>query len=119
MARIVKPAEAKNLGLPGRTSLEIISAESGSAAVTLRLVEIPVEEPGGKARSPHCHRDCEECIYVLSGRGVFWTETGETPLEPGDAILVPPREMHVTRNVGNEPLALLCFFPVADLMRHG
>ncbi len=120
MARIIRPDEARDLGLPGRVSKEIVSgATGGSDAITLRLVEIPVEQAGDPARQPHFHPDCEECIHVLSGQGVFCTSEAEQPLGAGDTILVPPRERHYTRNTGDEPLVLLCFFPVADLQRHG
>ncbi len=119
MARVVKLEEARNLGLSGRKSLEIISAEEGAAAVTLRHVEIPVSSPGNEHRGPHSHRDCEECIHVLSGRGLFCTDEGEKALQPGDTVLVPPGEAHVTRNIGETPLVLLCFFPLGDLDSHG
>ena len=119
MARIVRSGEAKDLGLKGRVSREIISGAWGSDAVTLRLVEIPVEAPDGPPRKPHFHADCEECIHVLSGRGVFCTDDDEQPVGPGDTILVPPQELHFTRNTGDTPLVLLCFFPVSDLQSHG
>jgi mannose-6-phosphate isomerase-like protein (cupin superfamily) len=53
---------------------------------------------------------------VLSGQGT--TSSGEEfyPLAPGDTILIPPGEMHVTRNTGTGPLILICFFPVAAVM---
>ena len=117
MARVVKPTQAKLLGLPGRKSLEIVSGEKGSHAVTLRLVEIPVPRPGETPRGPHRHSDFEECIYVLSGEGCTEADSGRHPLKAGDTILIPPGEMHVTRNTGTEPLMLLCFFPVADVAR--
>ena len=113
MARVVTPAEAKELGLPGRRSLEIVSGETGSRAVTLRLVEIAVPQAGDKPRGRHFHSDTEECIYVLSGRGCTESESGDHPLNAGDTILIPAREQHVTRNTGKEPLMLLCFFPTA------
>ena len=69
MARVFTQAEGKRLGLPGRSSLEIVSGEKGSRAVTLLLVELAVAKPGDKPRAPHWHRDFEECIYVLSGEG--------------------------------------------------
>lgn len=119
MARVIKSGEAKDLGLAGRVSREIVSGDSGSSAVTLRWVEIPVEAPGDPPRQPHFHADCEECIHVLSGQGIFCTDDGERHLGPGDTVLVPPREPHYTRNAGDEPLRLLCFFPVADLESHG
>jgi mannose-6-phosphate isomerase-like protein (cupin superfamily) len=114
MARLLKQAEAKRLGLPGRTSLEPVSGEIG-AKVTFRIAEIPVAKPGDAPRGPHLHRDFEECIYVLSGRGTTHAESGEIPIAPGDIVLIPPGEKHMTRNTGSEPLVLLCFFPVPDV----
>lgn len=116
MARVVRPHEAKSLGLPGRISNEIVSGEhGGSRAVTLRLVEIPVPAPGEPQRGRHCHDGHEECMYVLSGEGVTNSGQGQHPLQAGDTILVPAGEMHVTRNTGTTPLVMLCFFPVARI----
>ena len=115
MARVLTLGEAKQLGLKGRRSLEIVSGEKGASAVTLRLVEIPVPQPGEAPRGPHFHQGFEECIYVLAGEGSTWTESGDHPVAAGDTILIPPGEKHVTRNTGSEPLKLLCFFPVADI----
>jgi mannose-6-phosphate isomerase-like protein (cupin superfamily) len=115
MARVYKQEQAKQLKLPGRKSLEIVSGERGARAVTLRLVEIPVPQPGDVPRGWHQHHDIEECIYVLSGQGITSADSGEFALMPGDTILVPAGEKHVTRNTGNEPLVLLCFFPVANI----
>lgn len=117
MARVFTQAEAKQLGLPGRKALEIVSGERGSRAVTLRLAEIPVPRPGETPRGPHQHYDFEECIYVLSGTGTTYADSGEFPLKPGDTLWMPAGEKHVTRNTGGEPLLLLCFFPVADITK--
>jgi quercetin dioxygenase-like cupin family protein len=117
MARVYKQSEGKRLGLPGRTSIEIVSGERGARGVTLRLVEIPVPAPGDPQRGLHHHSDTEECIYVLSGRATTYADSGEYPLEAGDTILMPAGEKHVTRNTGSQPLVLLCFFPVADVAK--
>jgi mannose-6-phosphate isomerase-like protein (cupin superfamily) len=114
MARLLKQSQAKRLGLPGRTSLEPVSGEIGSR-VTFRIAEIPVPQPGDKPRGPHLHRDFEECIYVLSGEGTTHAESGEIAIKPGDIVLIPAGEKHMTRNTGNTPLVLLCFFPVPDV----
>jgi mannose-6-phosphate isomerase-like protein (cupin superfamily) len=114
MARLLKQSEAKRLGLPGRTSLEPVSGEVGSR-VTFRIAEIPVPQPGDKPRGPHLHREFEECIYVLSGEGTTHAESGEIAIRPGDIVLIPPGEKHMTRNTGSVPLVLLCFFPVPDV----
>ena len=115
MARLFTPARAKQMGLPGRKALEIVSGEKGAQRITLRLVEIAVAQPGETPRAPHHHSDFEECIYVLSGLGMTVAESGEYPMQPGYTLLMPPGEKHATRNIGNEPLLLLCFFPVADI----
>jgi mannose-6-phosphate isomerase-like protein (cupin superfamily) len=117
MARVFTQAEGKQLGLPRRKALEIVSGEKGARGVTLRLAEIPVPQPGETPREPHQHYDFEECIYVLSGQGTTFAESGEYPLRPGDTLLVPPGEKHMTRNTGEVPLLLLCFFPVADITK--
>ena len=117
MARVLTIGEAKRLGLAGRTSLEIVSGEKGAHAITLRLVKIPVPQRGEKPRGPHYHDTFEECMYVLSGTGTTYADSGEYPLNPGDSILMPAGERHVTRNTGREPLMLLCFFPVPDITK--
>jgi mannose-6-phosphate isomerase-like protein (cupin superfamily) len=116
MAIVIRPAEAKALGLPGRVSNEIVSGAHGSSkSVTLRLVEIPVSRPSEPQRARHCHDGHEECMYVLSGHGTTSSGTDQHPLQAGDTILVPAGEMHVTRNTGSVPLVMLCFFPVAEI----
>ena len=114
MAKLLKQSEAKRLGLPGRTSLEPVSGEIGSR-VSFRIATIGVPRPGDPGRGPHLHHDFEECIYVLSGRGTMQAESGAYPVGPGDILLVPAGEKHMTRNTGDEPLVLLCFFPTPDV----
>jgi len=115
MARLLRQGEGKRLGLPGRAALEMVSGEIGSA-LTFRVVEIPVQKPGDTLRGPHLHHGYEECIYVLKGEGRTISESGELALKPGDVVLVPPEEKHLTRNIGSEPLVLLCFFPTPDIV---
>ena len=117
MARVIEPAAARRLGLPGRASYEIVSGATGSKAVTLRRVEIPVPTPEAPGRGRHRHGDFEECIYVLSGQGTTYAGDAELAVKAGDTIHIPAGEPHITRNTGGEPLVLLCFFPVADVAR--
>ena len=115
MARVFRPADAKPLNLPGRSSLEIVSRATGAHAVTLRLVKIPVAGPDEVPRPPHSHVGIEECIFVLSGHGTTHVEGAEYALGSGDTILLDAGERHVTRNTGSEPLVLLCFYPSAEV----
>ena len=114
MARLLKQSEAKKLGLPGRSSLEPVSGAIGSH-VSLRIAEIEPEGPNGPGRGPHLHDGFEECIYVLRGSGMTCAESGDIAIAPGDIVLIPPNEKHMTRNIGTEPLVLLCFFPAPDV----
>ena len=54
---------------------------------------------------------------MLRGTGVNHSESGQIPIKPGDIVLIPANEKHMTVNTGNEPLVLLCFFPVPDVTR--
>ena len=114
MARLLKQAEARRLGLPGRNSIEPVSGAIGSR-VTFRIAEIAPARPGDPPRGPHLHDGFEECIYVLKGTGVTVAESGEIAIRPGDIVLIPPNEKHITRNTGSELLVLLCFFAEADV----
>jgi quercetin dioxygenase-like cupin family protein len=115
MARLYPRGDVTELGLPGRKAMEIVSGARGAHGVTLRLVEIPVVQPGDALRSSHRHSDFEECIYTLSGKGTTFADSGEYLMSAGDTLLMPAGEKHVTRNTGQDPLILLCFFPVPDV----
>lgn len=116
MVRLIRHGEGDRLGLPGRSAVEVVSGRTGSA-ITFRVVEIPVPLAGETPRGPHLHHGHEECIYVLRGKGRMECAEGPLTVNAGDVLLVPPEEAHVTRNVGDEPLVLLCFFPTADISR--
>jgi len=118
MARLINQDTAKRLGLPGRSSLEPISGEIGSRC-SVRIATVAVPQPGAKGtkRGPHLHDGFEEVIYVLSGTGRTHAESGEIPIKPGDLVLIPAGEKHMTQNTGDVPLVLLCFFPVPDVSK--
>jgi quercetin dioxygenase-like cupin family protein len=113
MARLIDQSQAKRLGLPGRSSLEPVSGEIGSRC-SVRIATLAVPQPGA-TRGPHLHVGFEEVIYVLSGTGTTHAESGEMPIKPGDLVLIPAGEKHMTQNNGDVPLVLLCFFPVPDV----
>jgi quercetin dioxygenase-like cupin family protein len=110
MASKITLVDAVELDLPGRRSREILSGAVGADS-TLRLVDISVPRAGAAPRPPHWHPDGEECIHVVSGKGKTWVDGTEFYMQPGDTIHVLANERHVTRNTGDTPLTLLCFFP--------
>ncbi len=119
MARLFKQSEAKRLVLPGRMSLEPVSGEIGSRC-SVRIAEIARGEAGrhaARAASPSRLRG----VHLRAARHRrAVAESGDLAGQPGDIVLIPPDEKHVTRNTGSEPLVLLCFFPEPGRQRgHG
>jgi mannose-6-phosphate isomerase-like protein (cupin superfamily) len=112
MTAVIRAGAGRPLSLPGRTSVELVSAAEGGYGVTVRRVTIP---PGPAARGPHRHEGCEEVIVILEGTGEFVADGGVTAVGPGDTVVVSPGEPHRTRNTGSTDLVSLCFFPVPDL----
>lgn len=110
MARLINQTDCKRLVLPGRISLEPVNGEGGSRC-SVRIAEIAPKKPDDPPRGPHLHRGFEEIIYVMTGNGTISAESGDIPIAPGDLVLVPANEKHMTLNTGSEPLKLLCFFP--------
>lgn len=50
--------------------------------------------PKGKSSPKHYHKVSEETYYVLSGRGRIIVDGAEKVLNPGDACLIMPGEVH-------------------------
>lgn len=115
MVKYFGSEEGRQLHLPGRKSLETVSSDVCDANCTVRFVEIPVPKTNDISRTPHCHIDFEECIFVMSGQGIGFVDGEEQPVQKGDTVLIEPGEWHFFRNIGDQPLKLLCFFPVGDI----
>jgi quercetin dioxygenase-like cupin family protein len=65
--------------------------------------------PGG--HTPRHEHDWEHEVYILEGSGVVVGPDGETPVAPGDCMLIPGGQEHQFRNEGSEPLTFLCMVP--------
>ena len=111
MACKIGAGDSVQLALPGRISHQIAGTGTGAENVCVRLVEIAPETENCERRNPHYHPDVEECIYVLEGEGCTHADTGDYQMSAGDTLIMPPNEKHMTRNIGNHTLKLLCFFP--------
>jgi quercetin dioxygenase-like cupin family protein len=95
-------------GLKGVTIRWLWASTDGAPTFALRLLEV---EPGA-ATFRHAH-PYEHEVYVLSGRAVAHSETGEFELGAGSTALVMPNEIHQFINRGDETLRFLCAIPVA------
>lgn len=62
----------------------------------------------GASTTPHYHPLTEEIYYILEGSGQM-SLAGECQIVgPGDAIAIPPGQVHTITNTGSTPLKFLC-----------
>ena len=81
----------------------LIDENDGAKNFAMRRFEI---KP--KTEVPlHSHPQDHE-IYILSGRGKFYNDSGiEEIVEQGDVIYIPPNETHGTKNLGKDDFIFL------------
>ena len=65
--------------------------------------------PGG--HTPKHSHAYEHEVFVLEGSGVALEGDREHPIEQGNAVYVPPNQLHQFRNTGAGPLRFLCLIP--------
>ena len=95
-------------------------ARSFPATADTRLVDTYLtNEPAASARvwrvyrelPPHFHSRCDEYLYVLSGRGVFWMGDASNAAEfaPGDLLFFKSRTVHALPRILEAPVVFLSF----------
>ena len=67
---------------------------------------VEVYERGGKT-PPNMHPTAHEMFFVISGQGIAYCDGAETPLGPGDSIVIYPGTDHVIENTGDGKLYTL------------
>ena len=84
----------------------LVGPDDGASNFHMRHFTV---EPGG--HSPHHKHDYEHQALILEGHGLLKTDDGDKPLEPNDAVFVPPNQMHQFQNTGPGPLEFICLIP--------
>jgi len=56
----------------------------------------------GKSNPRHCHPNCEEVLYLLSGRLEHTVGSKTVILDPGDTLSIPAGVYHNALNIGDE-----------------
>ena len=64
--------------------------------------------PPGAATTPHYHPRTEEIYYIISGSGRMQIGDEIRDVSPGDAIAIPPGQVHQITNIGDATLLFLC-----------
>jgi quercetin dioxygenase-like cupin family protein len=67
----------------------------------------------------HVHKDAEEIIYIVSGKGMVGVGNDEFVAVKGDTIWVPRGEIHWVYNPFDEPLENLFLYTRATLESAG
>src|SRR5207244_1711928 len=76
---------------------------SGTINHSLALVVIPP----GKSSDAHYHKASEETYYILKGVGLMIVDKQQFRLQPGQACLINPFEIHRIFNDGDDDLEFL------------
>jgi len=65
----------------------------------------------GCSNPMHWHPECEEILYLLSGKLAH--DIGDKTYEmfPGDSIVIPPDTEHCARSIGDEDAVMLVVYP--------
>jgi len=64
--------------------------------------------PPGSSTIPHYHVKTEEIYYLLEGEGLMRVGDETRRVSAGDAIAIPPGQIHQITNTGGETLKFLC-----------
>lgn len=99
----VEVMQVTDAPVAGVTRQILIGEHEGSANFIIRYFELP---PGG-ASAFHRHEN-EHGVVVLRGRGRVRIGDHEQDISFGDAVYVPPDEIHQFRNAGDEPFGFTC-----------
>ena len=76
-------------------------------------------EPKTALHKKHAHPDCEEIMYILSGRGVGGMDETEALFCAGDTIFVPQYVVHWFYNPFDEPVEMLWLYTKPSLREAG
>ncbi len=107
----VRPGEAASGPLPvrgGRSLFRILLDEESVGAKKFAL--LVNEFDPGLSSSAHKHEAEEHAFYILSGSGIITVDGERIPVEPGDAVFVPPGALHQVSSTGGAPLKYLVIY---------
>jgi mannose-6-phosphate isomerase-like protein (cupin superfamily) len=102
---------------PGRFDIASIAASFPPTAKTLLLDHYLVDRQIASARvfrvyratPPHYHLQCDEYLYVFSGKGTFWIGDESTKAEfgPGQLLFFQKGTVHALPEIFEEPVVFL------------
>jgi uncharacterized cupin superfamily protein len=101
--------------IPGREIRDLINGKTvGAKTISLRITDVM---PGEVCTPGHTHTECEEVIYILSGKGDIKIGEEVFSMKVGDAVYLPTGVGHLIRNTGKEVMRMACSFSSPDFSR--
>jgi mannose-6-phosphate isomerase-like protein (cupin superfamily) len=71
------------------------------------------------AHKKHVHKDAEEVIHILSGRGISGLDETEVEMAQGDTMFVPRGEVHWFFNPFDQPVEMIFVYTKPSLKSAG
>jgi quercetin dioxygenase-like cupin family protein len=65
--------------------------------------------------TPMHRHDCEEVIYIMSGRARLTVDGAVSEFGPDSTIIVPPNAVHELDNIADEPMQLVSALGMAPV----
>lgn len=84
---------------------ELLHPDKQDLALRYSLAHATV--PVGQVSTPHA-LTTSEVYYILAGRGEMSIDGETSPVEPGDAVYIPPQARQYICNTGDIPLVFIC-----------
>ncbi len=106
----VEGKSVADAGAEGVTIRVLMGDNVNAPNFAMRRFEIA---PGGG--TPYHSHPWEHEVYVLAGKGKVRRKGGETELEAGSFVFVPPEEEHNFVNTGAAPFSFLCVVPARKM----
>ena len=75
--------------------------------------------PAQATTTPHYHPLTEEIYFILEGTGRMELAGEQRDVGPGDAVAIPPGQVHQISNTGQSVLRFLCCCAGLRASRHG
>ncbi|MGR3309736.1 MAG: cupin domain-containing protein, partial [Candidatus Brocadiales bacterium] len=103
------PAKTAEDGAMGVKIRWMITEDMGAKNFVMRHFEV-----ASKGFTPLHKHKWEHEVFILSGEGAVTGGDENKLFKQGDVIFIPGNEIHQFRNIGNEPMTLLCLIPSKD-----
>ena len=111
LMKTIQAVPAKPVDMDGAkdvTMRVIFGPADNAPTFAMRLFEI-----GPVGHTPFHTHPFEHQAIVMTGSISLLTDQGETPLSPGQVVMVSPNEKHQFRNASSDqPASIICLVPI-------